>query len=151
MGFSRVFITRAYTGLLTWCLSCNKSDQKQAFTFAESFRARVFKSLPLEFVHRHWVVNVKTVEYRNSPEPSPGKTPQFWGRFISAWDVSLETKWFTVYRYSEIPLLRPPKIQTFYPLKTLFAKFKLFLSSFSTPSAYLIRDHLCDCPKVVLI
>ena len=52
-------------------------------------------------------------------------------------------------KYSEIPLLRPPKIKTFYPLKTLFAKFKLFFSSFSTPSVSLIRDHLWDCSKVV--
>ena len=28
--------------------------------------------------------------------------------------------------YSKIPLLRPPKIRTFYLLKTLFLKFKLF-------------------------
>ena len=52
-------------------------------------------------------------------------------------------------RYSEIPLLRPPEIKTSYLLKTLFAKFKLFFSSFSTPSVLLIRDHLWDCPKVV--
>ena len=51
--------------------------------------------------------------------------------------------------YIEIPLLRPPKIKTSYLLKTLFAKFKLFFSSFSTPSVHLIRDHLWDCPKVV--
>ena len=51
--------------------------------------------------------------------------------------------------YSEIPLLRPPKIKTSYLLKTLFAKFKLFFSAFSTPSAYLISDHFWDCPKVV--
>ena len=51
--------------------------------------------------------------------------------------------------YSEISLSRPPKIKTFYPLKTLFAKFKLFFSSFSTPSVSLIKDHLWDCPKVV--
>ena len=51
--------------------------------------------------------------------------------------------------YSEIPLLRPPKIGTSYLLKTLFAKFKLFFSSFSTHSVLLIRDHLWDCPKVV--
>ena len=51
--------------------------------------------------------------------------------------------------YSEIPLLRPPKIKTFCQLKTLFAKIKLFLSSFSTPSVSLIRDHIWDCPKVV--
>ena len=50
-------------------------------------------------------------------------------------------------KYSEIPLLRPPKIETFYPLKTLFAKFRLFFSSFSTPSVSLIKDHLLDCPK----
>ena len=52
-------------------------------------------------------------------------------------------------KYSEIPLLRPPKIKTFCQLKTLFAKFKLFVSSFSSPSVSLIRDHLWDCPKVV--
>ena len=52
-------------------------------------------------------------------------------------------------RYSEIPLLRPPKIKTSYLLKNLFAKFKLFFSSFSTPSVHLIRDQLWDCPKVV--
>ena len=53
-------------------------------------------------------------------------------------------------RYSEIPLLRPPKIKTSYLLKTLFAKFRLFFSWFSTPSVSLIRDHLWDRPKVVL-
>ena len=55
----------------------------------------------------------------------------------------------TVTIYSEIPLLRPPKIETSYLLKTLFAKFKLFFSLFSTPGVPLIRDHLWDCPKVV--
>ena len=56
----------------------------------------------------------------------------------------------TVLIYSlEIPLLRPPKMKTSYLLKTLIAKFKLFFSSFSTPSVPLIRDHLWDCPKVV--
>ena len=29
-------------------------------------------------------------------------------------------------------------------------KFKLFFSSFPTPSVHLIRDHLWDCTKVVL-
>ena len=58
-------------------------------------------------------------------------------------------KFNEVIRYSEIPLLRPPKIKIFYPLKTFFAKLKLFFSSFSTPSVPLIRDHLWDCPKVV--
>ena len=53
----------------------------------------------------------------------------------------------TIYR--EFPLLRPPEIKIFYLLKTLFWKFKLFFSSFSTPSVHLIRDHLWDCPKVV--
>ena len=53
------------------------------------------------------------------------------------------------YTYSEIPLLRPPKIKTSYPLKTLFAKFKLFFSTFSTPSVALVKHHLWDCPKVV--
>ena len=52
-------------------------------------------------------------------------------------------------KYSGIPLLRPPKIKTPYLLKILFAKFKLFFSSFSTPSVPLIRDHLWDCQKVV--
>ena len=53
--------------------------------------------------------------------------------------------------YSEIPLLRPPKIKTYYLLKTLFARFKLLISSFSTPSVHLIRDHLWDCPKAVFM
>ena len=52
-------------------------------------------------------------------------------------------------KYSEIPLLRPPKIKTFYLLKTLFWKFKLFFSSFSTSTVHLNRDHLWDCTKVV--
>ena len=51
--------------------------------------------------------------------------------------------------YSEIPLLRQPKIKTSSLLKTLFAKFKLFFSSFSTPNVPQIKDHLWDCPKVV--
>ena len=50
--------------------------------------------------------------------------------------------------YSEIQLLRP-KIQAFYLLKTLFAKFKLLISQFSMPSVQLIRAHLWDCPKGV--
>ena len=52
--------------------------------------------------------------------------------------------------YSEISLLRPPEIKTSYLLKTLFVKFKLLFSLFSTPSVSLIRDHLWDCSKVVL-
>ena len=55
-----------------------------------------------------------------------------------------------IHIHSEIPLLRTPKIKR-HPLKTLFAKFKLLFSSFSTPSVPMIRDHLWDCPKVVLI
>ena len=55
----------------------------------------------------------------------------------------------TVPIYSEIPLLRPHKIKTFCQSKTFIAKFKLFFSSFSTPSVSLIRDHLWDCLKVV--
>ena len=51
--------------------------------------------------------------------------------------------------YSEIPLLRPPKIKTSSLSKTLFAKFRLFFPSFSTPRVHLLRDHLWDCPKVV--
>ena len=49
--------------------------------------------------------------------------------------------------YSVIPLLRPPKIKNFFLLKTFFAKLKIFLSSFSTHSVPLIRDHFWDCPK----
>ena len=56
---------------------------------------------------------------------------------------------FFCFIYSEIPLLRPPKMKRSYLFKTLFAKFKWFFSSFSTPSVPLIRDHLWDCPKVV--
>ena len=59
-------------------------------------------------------------------------------------------KWDSRILYSEIPLLRPPNIKVSYLLETLFAKFKLFFSSFSTPSVHLIGDHLWDCPKVVL-
>ena len=40
---------------------------------------------------------------------------------------------FFFFIYSEIPLLRPPKIKTFYPLKTLFANFKLFFLHFLHP------------------
>ena len=57
--------------------------------------------------------------------------------------------WNCIKKYSEIPLLRPPKMETSYLFKTLFAKLKLVFSSFSTPSLHLIRDHLWDCPKVV--
>ena len=50
-------------------------------------------------------------------------------------------------KYSEIPLLKPPKIKTFYLLKTLFWKFKHFFSSFSTPSVHLIREQLLGLSK----
>ena len=63
--------------------------------------------------------------------------------------VVLKAEILLYFKYSEIPLLRPPKIKTSYLLKTLFAMLKLFFSSFSTPSVSLIRDHLWDCPKVV--
>ena len=44
------------------------------------------------------------------------------GRIISEY---MPLSAVNIYRkYSEIPLLRPPKIKTFYPLKTLFAKFR---------------------------
>ena len=50
--------------------------------------------------------------------------------------------------YSEIPLLRRSKIKTSYLLKTLFPKFKLFFSSFSTPSpVYLWLETTFDSPK----
>ena len=51
--------------------------------------------------------------------------------------------------YSEIPILRQPKIKTSYLSKALVAKFKLFFSIFSTPCVHLFRDSLCGCPKVV--
>ena len=50
-------------------------------------------------------------------------------------------------KYSEIPLLRPPKIKTSWLLLTLFVQLYLFFSSFSTSSVPLIRDHLWDCQK----
>ena len=58
---------------------------------------------------------------------------------------------FSPYR-AKLPVtdtVKPPKIMPPYLLKTLFAKFKLFFSSFSTPSVLLTRDHIWDCPKVV--
>ena len=56
--------------------------------------------------------------------------------------------WRKAYQaYSKIPLLRPPKIRTFYLFKILFWKFKLFFSSFTTPSVHLIRDHLWTVQK----
>ena len=58
--------------------------------------------------------------------------------------------WGSLVLYSEIPLLRPHKTETSYLLETSFEMFKLCFSSFSTPSVPLIRDHLWDCPKVVL-
>ena len=54
--------------------------------------------------------------------------------------------WRNITKYSAIPLLRLPKIKTFYLLKSLFWKFKLH-STFSTPIVHLIRDHLWDCSK----
>ena len=51
--------------------------------------------------------------------------------------------------YSEILLLRPPKIQTNSPLKSIFKKFQsFFLCVFST-QCLLEGDHLWDCSKVV--
>ena len=64
--------------------------------------------------------------------------------------------------YSEIPLLRPPKIKTSCLLKTLFEKFDLFFLHFPHP-VYLclettfgtvqsgLKDHFWTFPKVVLI
>ena len=68
---------------------------------------------------------------------------------ISGDDIDIFNIGIGSYLYSEIPLLRPPKIKTFYLLTSLFWKFKLFFSSFSTPSVPLIRGYLWDCPKVV--
>ena len=51
------------------------------------------------------------------------------------------------FMYSEISILRPHKVKAFYLLKALFWKFKRFSFSFSSPSVYLIRDHLWDSPK----
>ena len=71
----------------------------------------------------------------------------------------LRTITFRVFKYSEIPLLRPPKIKTFYPLKALFAKFKLFFfphflhpvslwleTTFGTVQKWSLRP-LLDSPK----
>ena len=46
--------------------------------------------------------------------------------FEGAWIFDMIIVLFSI--YSEIPLLRPPKIKTFCQLKTLFAKFKTFFS-----------------------
>ena len=73
--------------------------------------------------------------YPVQPTNRRGKSSLMISPFTSKQDYSS-------HKYSEIPLLRPPKIKTFCQLKTLFAKFKLFLSSLSTPSVSLIRDHL---------
>ena len=54
----------------------------------------------------------------------------------------IDERKFMMKGYSKIPLLRPPKIKTSCPLKTLFVKLKLLFSSFSTHSVALIRDHL---------
>ena len=52
-------------------------------------------------------------------------------------------------KYSKIPLLRPPKIKTNSPLKSIFKKFHSFFL-FSCTKCLLERDHLWDCSKVVL-
>ena len=80
--------------------------------------------------------------------------------FLSAYNMTRQSSEFGIkfynifvvwlpYKYREIPLWRQTKIKTFCQLKTLFAKLKLFFSSFSTPSVSLITDHLWNCPKVV--
>ena len=71
---------------------------------------------------------------------------QFWA---SLFVFCLTLHIFCNENYSEILLLRPPKMKISYLLKTLIAKFKLLFSSFSTPSVPLIRDHFWECPKVV--
>ena len=53
------------------------------------------------------------------------------------------------YIYSEIPLLRPPKIKTSYLLKTLFAKFKLFFIHFLHPVYLWLVTTFGTGPKVV--
>ena len=54
----------------------------------------------------------------------------FIGNTLFIWSFPTCWKWI---RYSEILLLRPPKIKTFYPLKTVFAKFKLSFLHFLHP------------------
>ena len=72
-------------------------------------------------------------------------------KFPGGFELSLTpyTLQWDINKYSEIPVLRPPKIKTVYLIKTLFWKFKLFFSSFSTPCVHLIGDHPWDFPKVV--
>ena len=59
----------------------------------------------------------------------------------------ISTRYSWSIKYSEIPLLRPPKIKTSDLSKILFAKVKLFFSSFSTPSVDLIGDLLLGLSK----
>ena len=78
-----------------------------------------------------------------------------WKAFFSLFSVLNQWAWYPNAPSTKKPIyifppLRPPKVRASYLLKTLFAKFKLFFSSFTTPSVPLIRDHLWYCPKVVL-
>ena len=60
------------------------------------------------------------------------------------------TKNNILYIYSKIPLLRPPKIKTNSPLKSIFKKFQSFFLWVFCTQCLLERDHLWDCSKVVL-
>ena len=51
--------------------------------------------------------------------------------------------------YSKIPLLRPPKIKTNSPLKSIFKKCQSFFLCVFCTQCLLERDHLWDCSKVV--
>ena len=53
-------------------------------------------------------------------------------------------------KYSKIPLLRPPKIRTNSPLKSIFKKCQSFFLCVFCTQCFLERDHLWDCSKVVL-
>ena len=51
--------------------------------------------------------------------------------------------------YSKILLLRPPKIKTNSPLKSIFKKCESFFWCVFCTQCLLERDHLWDCSKVV--
>ena len=87
---------------------------------------------------------LNTIYLNISNNLSPRKLTSLWNFFFFLSRMPRKLLNTVKFRYAD-----HLKIKTFYPLKTLSAKFKLFFSSFSTLSVPLIRDHLWDCPKVV--
>ena len=115
------------------------------FIFAQSIvyqinaQVKVWRAYMLfKTMHLPTKIKLYSLSYNKKKGDSAG------ARTLFSWPKS---PWLFI--YSEIPLLRPPKIKTSYLLKTLFAKSKLLISSFSTLSVPLIRDHLWNRPKVV--